>query len=456
MSVATADVAVVGAGLSGLATAIGLADAGASVEVVARGHAATHWTAGGLDVAAPRGVPTSRDGVEALAQRPGHPYAVLGGEVAGAVEWLRGVLEEERLAYVGTLDEPLVPVPTSIGATRRAAILPAGQAAALAPWGPDERLVVCGPARFKDFWPTAIAASLARPSVWSTGPGEGRRPARVHGIAVELPGVGDRHNLTALDLARRFDDPAWRAGALARIAAAVEPLARRSPVRIALPAALGLADHRAVLDDAARILPGPAFEVPLVPPSIPGLRLYHALRAALRRRGGRLLVGEPVVRIELEGRRVTRVVASAAVRDRPVRAGALVLATGGIAGGGLVAPSAGVLEEPLLGLPVAAPDPDRWLAESALAPEGHPLEAAGIRTDADLRPVDPSGEPVLENAAIVGALLAGQRYLAERSGDGVAIASARRAVAVLTRRSTARRPAPAAPTTARRPARKTA
>ena len=42
---ARADVVVVGAGLAGLTAAIALADRGATVEAVARGHAATHWMA---------------------------------------------------------------------------------------------------------------------------------------------------------------------------------------------------------------------------------------------------------------------------------------------------------------------------------------------------------------------------------------------------------------------------
>ena len=59
-----ADVVVVGAGLAGMTAAIALADAGARVEVVARGHAATHWTAGGIDVAAPAASDTSAKGVK--------------------------------------------------------------------------------------------------------------------------------------------------------------------------------------------------------------------------------------------------------------------------------------------------------------------------------------------------------------------------------------------------------
>jgi glycerol-3-phosphate dehydrogenase subunit B len=197
---------------------------------------------------------------------------------------------------------------------------------------------------------------------------------------------------------------------------------------------LGLADHAAALHDAARILPLAPFEVPLISPSVPGLRLYAALRAALRRRGGRLQVGEPVAGIAVDGGRVTSVAMAAAVRERVIWTGALVLATGGIAGGGLIGRADGRLEEPLLDLPVEAPPAEDWLAVNPFDPAGHPLEAAGIRTDPDLCPVGPAGTVVLENVAVVGSLLAGQRFLSERCGDGVAIASGHRAAAILAQR----------------------
>jgi glycerol-3-phosphate dehydrogenase subunit B len=431
---ASVDVVVVGAGLSGLTAALGLAGAGARVEVIARGHAATHWTAGGFDIAAPAGSTTSADGVARLRGDRGHPYKILRRDVAPGLAGIRGTLSVEGLDYLGDLDDPIRPVPTAIGGTRLAAILPAGQAAALAPWAGGERLVVCGPAGFKDFWPAAIAASLTRSAVWG---GAESRPDRVVDAVVELPGLAGRQNLSALDLARFFDDAAWRAEAFGRIAAAVEPHARREAVRIGFPAVLGLEAHPAVLADAARLLPAPIFEIPLVPPSIPGIRLYGALRAALRRLGGRILVGEPVVRVDVERRRVVRVAASAAVRERVVRTGGLVLATGGIAGGGLIGRADGRLEEPLLGLPVEAPPGDEWLAADPFDPAGHPLEVAGIRTDDDLRPVDGRERVVVENVAVVGALLAGQRYLSQRCGDGVALASGRRAAVVLAARPAA-------------------
>ena len=434
-TVPSSDVVVIGAGLAGMTAAIALADAGARVDVIARGHAATHWTSGGLDVAAPPGSATPAEGIAQLASMAGHPYAFLGRNVGAAIDWLRGILAAEGLTYLGDLDEPLRPVATAIGATRRAGTLPTAQAAALRPWRSDERLVICGPAGFKDFWPGAIAASLERPSVWGQSPRARDRPASVEALVVELPDIAGRRNLSALHLARLFDDPSWRADAFAAIAAALRGRGG-APGRIALPAVLGLADHAAAFDNASRSLPLVPFEVPLISPSVPGLRLFEALRAALRRRGGRISVGEEVVRIETAGRRVTSVTVAAAARDRVFRTSGLVLATGGIAGGGLVGRADGSLVEPLLGLPVEAPAVGEWLAADPFDPAGHPLEAAGIRTDAELHPVDGRGRVAFENVAIVGSLLAGQRYLIERCGDGVAVTSGRRAAAMFAAKPT--------------------
>ena len=77
--------------------------------------------------------------------------------------------------------------------------------------------------------------------------------------------------------------------------------------------------------------------------------------------------------------------------------------------------------------------PDAWLAAGPFPPDGHPLERAGIRTDDSLRPLDGSGKVALDNVAIVGSELAGMRYLEERCGEGVAIASGIRAAEVLAR-----------------------
>ena len=418
----SADVGIVGAGLAGLTAALAVAESGARVHVMATGHAASHWSAGGIDAGAVPGARTPREAIDALAGDPGHPYRFLGAGLGETLDWLRPILAAEGLQLSGTLDDPLRPVPTAVGATRMAAIVPEAGAAALRPWDPDETLVVCGPAGFRDFWPESIAASLRRPHAWRGVVG----PARIEAVSVQLPGAGGRRNLNGLTLARAFDDAAWRAAALDAIALAIDR-AWRGPGRVAFPAILGLQDHPAALADARRRLPLAVFEVPLVPPSVPGVRLHDALRSALRRRGGRLQVGEAVHGSIETDRAVRTLSAPAAARDFVLSVGAVVLATGGIAGGGIVGTADGRLVEPVLGLPVHGPGGEPWLRNDPFDPAGHPLETAGIVTDEHLRPLEPAGggAPVARNVRIAGSLLAGQRYLRQRCGDGVAVASGR-------------------------------
>ncbi len=427
-----ADVVVIGAGLAGLVAAARLAESGAAVTLVAKGHASTHWGAGGMDVAAPVGSGTPAEGVARLA-REDHPYSFLAPDVAPSMAWLLERLEAGGLPYAGNLDTPIRRVPTAIGGTRRVAIVPAAQAAAQRPWDPDELLVVAGPAGFKDFWPAAIADSLGREAVWQGSD----RPRHVAGVAVELAGISVRNNLNAVHLANRLDDPALRADDIRRFAAAVKQAAGGRPGRVAVPAVFGLAQHAEVWAELCARLPLEPFEVPLVPPSIPGVRLWRVLRERIRAAGGRVQIGEAVHRIHLEAGRVTAVEMEAATRTQLIRTDALVLATGGIAGGGLVATGDGRIVEPLLNLHVDAPEHEAWLAADALDPSGHPIEAAGVATDAGLRPLPHDGRPAaLANVVVAGALLAGQRSLRERCGDGIAVASGWRAANELATQAT--------------------
>jgi glycerol-3-phosphate dehydrogenase subunit B len=404
------DVVVIGAGLAGLSCAAELARSGAGVFLAAKGMAATHWAHGGLDVAGVPGARTTRDGVHALAADPRHPYATLVGDVQAAVDGHLARVAVAGLPMRGSVDAPLVQIPTAIGGLRAAAILPAAQAAALDPWERDGLLLV-GFRGYRDAWPGFAARNLAA-SGWVDGPRE------ILGIEVELPDVDRLRNLNARSLARLFEDPAWRAPALEAITRAVP----RGSWRVGIPAVLGIADHANVFADAEAAIGLPLIEMPSLPPSTPGLRLFDALRGAVLGAGGRIQVGFDVVEVERQGRRIAAIHTEAASRTLRLAADAFVLATGGIGGEGIRAHPDGTLVERVFGLPVAAPARERWFSDDPLVP--HPIEAVGIRTDEELRPLDAKGIVALDNVRVIGSALAGMHYLEQRCGDGVALASA--------------------------------
>lgn len=298
-------------------------------------------------------------------------------------------------------------MPTALGSLRSTAILPSAQAAALEPWA-GERLLLVGFRRYRDAWASYAARNLHH-AAWPDG------PADIRAIEVDLPGLDRLHNIAPHVLARLFENPAWRAQALSAIGVAIPA----GSWRIGLPAVLGLDAHAEVHADAERRLAHRIFEIASLPPSVPGLRLFEALRRRIVANGGRMQIGFDVVEVERAGERVLAIHTEAASRTLRIGGDAFVLATGGIGGAGIRAHHDGSLHERVFGLPVAAPAREAWFADDPLTP--HPLEAAGIEVDATLAP------PELDNVRVIGSALAGMHYLDERCGDGVALASAHQA-----------------------------
>ena len=104
-----------------------------------------------------------------------------------------------------------------------------------------------------------------------------------------------------------------------------------------------------------------------------------------------------------------------------------VLATGRFMGGGLCADEE-TMREPLLGLPLSASLPrEHWFERSFLEGREHAIHGVGVVTDVDLRPLDGAGRPYAANLWIAGTLLAHQRWIDEKSREGIEIATGYRA-----------------------------
>ncbi len=415
------DVIVVGCGLAGLTAAVRLAETGARVLVLAKGVGATHLSAGTIDVLgyAPERVERPLD---ALAGLPaGHPYGRVGAEaVTAAVAWFRERIAGGSLApyaYAGSAEENLL-LPTAVGVPRPSAVVPETMA------GGDLRepapVVAVGFRALKDFHPALLADTLAR--------------AGIDARAVELDLAPEaRADVNALGFARAFDDPAFRGQVVGQLAT------RRlgGDERVAFPAVLGIADPHGAWAAMEHGLGRRVFEVPTLPPSVPGMRVFAVLREALRRAGGTVRMNNVVVGAERDGGRVRALRVRVGLREERHGADWVVLATGGFASGGLELDSRWAAREVALGLPVTGvPAP----GEQRFAPgyfDAHPMSRAGVAVDDELRPEG------YENVLVTGATLGGAEPWKEKSGDGISLATGHRAAELVLAATTSAAPAAA-------------
>ncbi|MFP3913906.1 MAG: glycerol-3-phosphate dehydrogenase subunit GlpB, partial [Actinomycetota bacterium] len=192
--------------------------------------------------------------------------------------------------------------------------------------------------------------------------------------------------------------------------------------RVGFPAVLGLASAAEVVTDLSRRLGAEVFEIPTLPPSVPGLRLQSVLRQAIIGAGGRILDNMEVVSLSPAGDDRIAAVAAAAARRQRYGAKAAVLATGGILGGGVVGSPDGRLTEAVAGLEVAGPTSRSGWFDREVG-ETYPVFTAGVRAGGDLRP----GAAHLPGVYVAGGLLAGADPLGEGSLEGISLATGIRA-----------------------------
>jgi glycerol-3-phosphate dehydrogenase subunit B len=406
------DVVVVGTGLAGLTSAVRLAQRGARVLVLAKGVGATHLSGGTIDILgyAPERVEHPAEALGRLADT--HPYALVGADgVAAAVGWFKDRVAEGPLApyaYTGGLEENLL-LPTAVGVARPSAVVPETMAGGDLRGGAE--ICVVGFRALKDFHAALLADTLRRAA---TG-------VQARAVELDLAPEG-RADVNALGFARAFDDPAFRAEVTAQLVARLG-----AQERVAFPAVLGLARPHGVWAELEDRLGHKVFEIPTLPPSVPGMRVHKILREALRRAGGRVILNAVVTGAEREGGRVSALRARIGLREERHGADWVVLATGGFASGGLELDSRWAARETALGLPVTGvPEPHGERFRPGYF-EDHPIARAGVAVDRELRPVDAGGERVVDNVLVAGATLAGAEPWREKSGDGLSLSTGYRA-----------------------------
>ncbi|MHB8626565.1 MAG: anaerobic glycerol-3-phosphate dehydrogenase subunit B [Aggregatilineales bacterium] len=376
------DLIIIGAGLSGLFAAALAEEHGAKVRVIAKGIGSMLVTPGWISVADS----ASGDVLDAAraiaAESPDHPYALAGIDVLRtALSAFKALGNVIGLPYDGDLTANLR-LPTALGQIQTPALAPRGLAAGNSH---SENALFVGFDGWRDFYPALT----------------GQRAVSIP-LSTSLAGQERPWDATPTDLARAFDQPAVRAA----VVQSVRPHLNGAAA-VGFPAVLGLDDPNTAQQALSDQLGVPVFEMPTLPPSTPGVRLFDRLRRHLLDKGVRLQIGHPVTRGIIENGQALGAEVAAAGKPARFYADTVILATGGLYGGGLLSDDRGRIWEPVFDLPVQAPtDRAKWFADTMLAPGGHPVARFGVRVNDRMQPIGADDQPIARGLYAAGHILA--------------------------------------------------
>jgi glycerol-3-phosphate dehydrogenase subunit B len=398
------DSVVVGAGLAGMTAAVRIAESGLRCVAVAKGVGSLYLGGATIDFLGYSDGPVENPGAELASfcsARPGHPYTRLSiAQMQASVDWLKAAAG----GYHGDLSANML-IPTALGVPKPTAVAPESVA------GGDMRsggnVVLVGFGAMKDFYPMLAADNLQR-----SMPGVSAR-----GVELALSPV-DEPDVSPVRFGRAFDDVEFRKRVIAQVEGRLD-----GADRVGFPAVLGVRDATTAWMELRDALGVGVFEIPTLPPSIPGMRLFEKLKARLHAAGGRIILNNTVQGVRASGTTVTELEVDNGTRTVTLPTKSVVLATGGVAAGGIAMNSSWEVIEPALGLPVAGVPPS---TEARFDPDffaDHPIGAAGVATDGSLRPLDAAGEVIYENVFVAGATLSGGRPWREGSGNGISLAT---------------------------------
>jgi glycerol-3-phosphate dehydrogenase subunit B len=196
---------------------------------------------------------------------------------------------------------------------------------------------------------------------------------------------------------------------------------------VGMPAVCGIHNSSNIVKQIETLTGMDVFEIPGMPPSIPGLRLKNAFERKLFSLNTQFLSNAKIIFTAMDKDRFILRAVNDNFETRII-AGCVILASGRFPGGGLFA-RRDIILEPVFNLPVFQPKKRKlWHGSNFLDPRGHQINQAGLETDDMFRPLDKTGKPAFENLYAAGSILAHNDWARLKSGAGVSIVSAYTAV----------------------------
>jgi glycerol-3-phosphate dehydrogenase subunit B len=386
-------------GLSGLMAAKTAAEMGKRILIVGKGLGGLSILSNTIDVLGvlPERV-TMKDGLSQwIEEHPEHPYEKVGLEKIWEALSSFNSFFPPPYAFQSR-NETNSLIPTGAGTLRPTYLIPSTMMKGIAL--KEKKTIVIGFRGHKDFYAHRLADSF-----------------KCRAITLSLPGTS-REETTATALARGMEQPVFRDWVVSEIKKQI-----KDESLVGFPAVLGLDDPMGVKRDLEKKTGASIFEIPVLPPSIPGMRIFNRFKHRLIQKGVTFLLGHSVSKVILKGNRCEGI----EILHPPVvqshSADHLILATGRFMGGGLTA-DRDKISEALFGLPVIQPaSREDWFQKTFFSDPSHPIHQAGVLVDSSFRPVNERGEVLLENVRLAGTLLAHHHCIEEKSREGIEIST---------------------------------
>jgi len=391
------DLIIIGLGLSGLMAAKTAAEMGEKTLVIGKGTGSLCLFSNTIDVLGnlPEGTKMVSGLPRWIKDHPEHPYSKLGWEkIEQALSCFRSTFQSQYTFQ--SVDDENCLIPTGVGTYRPTYLIPSTMSAGT----PLEKgkVLIVGFKGFKDFYAPYMADQL-----------------KCRGIIIPLLEFQGQE-MIATSIARLMERQSFRELLGKEVKKHMD-----GESRVGFPALLGVHNPFTVKKDLEEIIGVEVFEIPILPPSIPGMRIFRHFKEWLIQRGVTFLLGHSVLKAHLNAKRCESIEVSHPPLSQSYSADRFILATGRFIGGGLKADEESIFE-PLFNLPLLQQGSrDNWFANSFF--NSHSIHQAGILIDSFLRPVNEKGEHLLDNVWIAGSILAGHDCIQEKSREGVEIAT---------------------------------
>jgi glycerol-3-phosphate dehydrogenase subunit B len=410
------DLVVIGAGMAGMAAALFASNRG--IDTVQVGVASELVFASGLlDLMGVHPVETGTvwenpwNAVAAVSRDiPNHPYArIHPQDIQAALHELLRFMKQAGLPY-RYFPQRNVRVITPVGTVKTTFCVPHTMWNNVAAFEEKKPCLLVDIRGLRGFSSRQISETLK--PVWS----------HLRYATVSFPDTKHSDELYPEHMARSLAIPATRKA----LSDLIKPHIKNVKA-VGLPAILGLYHSERILAELEEQLGLPVFEIPTMPPAVPGLRLKELFEAHLPENGVRLMYQKRVLKVLRENNSFLLEIGDA-TEAYTLKAKGIILAGGRFIGRGLRADRSRIRES-LFDLPVFQPeDRSKWHRHQFLDPSGHLINQAGIEIDNQFRPLNAAGKPAVKNLYAAGSILAHQDWMRMKCGSGLAIATAYAAV----------------------------